>query len=556
MIPKVVHFAYFYPSDFPLYGCLAVKSAEKFLRPESILLYRAANAPDLRGEWWENVRDSVEIVKVQPPTEICGQPLNHPAHQADVFRLRTLLEQGGIYLDLDTMCCNSFDRLLEQKCVLGHQTKSQSYGLCNAVILAEKQSAFLQRWLEEYHSFRSTGLDQYWDEHSVRLPLRLAKDLKGSDRALVHIEPYTTFFDPGFQDEELTRLFERCEEFPESLSYHLWAGFSYKRYLARLSLGNILEVPTTYNLLARRVMNLKECPKKWHKPSKDSDFPAQPSAEAFIFENRKYCLVGRDKCEGILSYIRQKQTFFDAELLQFIKGRELQGTYVDVGANIGNHSVFFLCETRCSKLVSTEANAQLIPFLEQNVTAVGQDSSRCQIVNAIISCQKVAFFNPAQPPDEPYGSYVSRVCLGEASYPAEPRTLDDILNCEERITLFRVGIESNLVDVLKSGEKVLKSQSPEVCLHVTSLMEDEVYQFMAKYNYLPLITFPGGIVYFVRFHRFFLLMIRLAQQLPRKISSRIVWRFVRLVAVLSMGFPIRMFNKSVPWYPEISTSQA
>lgn len=553
MIPKIVHFAYFYPSDFPLYGCLAVKSAQKFLSPDKIFLYRAANAPEICGEWWQSAKDVVEIVKVRPPTHIYGRLLNHPAHQADVFRLQTLLDQGGIYLDLDTICCGSFDRLLHQRCVLGHQTRDQSYGLCNAAILAEQKSAFLQLWLDEYKSFRSTGLDEYWDEHSVRLPLKLAQSLKAGDRSVVHIEPYTTFFAPGFQAAELMRLFESCEDFPKSLSHHLWAGYSYKRYLERLSPKVMMHVPTTYNLLARKVMELRDSSVQFRKSIPRPDCRAPACAANFVFEDRNYRLSGPDKECATLSSICREKTFSDLEALLFIRERHLQGTYVDVGANIGNHSVFFLYETKCQRLVSIEADERLMPYLHKNVTEHGQNDSCCRILNAVISCRDAAFLNPAQSIDGDYGLYISRVCLGEDSFPAKPRSLDNILNDEKRVVLLRVGGEGHLIDVLKSAEALLRNHSPEIYLRMTDRVCDEVYQFMAKNDYLPLVTFPRGDTYFVRFPHFSLRLIMLAQTLPKCIYSRVVWRFVRLVAILSRGLALRMFNRLIPWYGPIAS---
>jgi Glycosyltransferase sugar-binding region containing DXD motif len=255
MIPKIVHFIYFSSPEFPLYGYLAVKSAKKFLKPEKILFYRAHNAPQLAGEWWERARDVIDVITVEPPSNVFGHPLLHVAHQADVFRLQILAEMGGIYLDLDTICRRSFDCLLGHDCVMGHQTKDEAYGLCNAVILARPGSAFLRMWLAEYKSFRSTGLDKYWDEHSVRIPFRLAKEIKRDNPQSLRIEPQASFFDPGFSLTELRRLFEQTEDFPHAYCHHLWSGFSNDRYLKRLSPPVIRAVDTSYNMLSRTLLD-------------------------------------------------------------------------------------------------------------------------------------------------------------------------------------------------------------------------------------------------------------------------------------------------------------
>ena len=45
----------------------------------------------------------LQLRRVEVPLHIHGRPLRHHAHQADVLRLQILLEQGGIYLDMDTI---------------------------------------------------------------------------------------------------------------------------------------------------------------------------------------------------------------------------------------------------------------------------------------------------------------------------------------------------------------------------------------------------------------------------------------------------------------------
>jgi mannosyltransferase OCH1-like enzyme len=53
------------------------------------------------GEWWSETKDLVELVLVEPPTEIFGKPITQPAHKSDVIRLQVLIENGGIYVDTE-----------------------------------------------------------------------------------------------------------------------------------------------------------------------------------------------------------------------------------------------------------------------------------------------------------------------------------------------------------------------------------------------------------------------------------------------------------------------
>ncbi len=71
---------------------------------------------------------------------------------------------------------------------MGHEGINAELGLCNAVMLASKDSRFLRRWYQEYKSFNGS----VWSFHSVRLPYLLSR--QHPDEITVH--NYTTFFWP------------------------------------------------------------------------------------------------------------------------------------------------------------------------------------------------------------------------------------------------------------------------------------------------------------------------------------------------------------------------
>lgn len=264
MIPNIAHFIFFNepPSrqPFALYHFLAVESALRRLQPSSLRFY-TKNAP--YGPLWERLEGRIEVVIVEPPTEVFGRALRHYAHQADVMRLDMLIEHGGIYLDLDTIVRRSFEPLLRHRAVMGLQKYPDgTCGLCNAIILSEARHPFLIEWRRRFRTFRSSGKDEFWDEHSVRIPLELAGIGPFGDRrhqrSDIEVLPAAGFFEPSFWPYELKRLFERVGPFDNSFAHHLWESWSAERYLDRLTQDIICSVDTTYNLLARPLLNTTE----------------------------------------------------------------------------------------------------------------------------------------------------------------------------------------------------------------------------------------------------------------------------------------------------------
>ncbi len=203
------------------------------------------------GEWWENTKSFVELVQIDPPTEIFGIPIAQEAHKSDVLRLQILLEYGGIYVDTDTIFVKSFESLLNNKFVLGQQNINGCEGLCPAVILSEPDSKFGKHWLAGFKdSFKGgpPGSDT-WCTHSVQYPLWLSKQIPDSITILNH----EAFFWPLYHQTHIEMLFEQKHKFVNAYSHHLWES-SGKKYLDNLTLDNILDTDTTFTNLIKTLL--------------------------------------------------------------------------------------------------------------------------------------------------------------------------------------------------------------------------------------------------------------------------------------------------------------
>ena len=275
MIPNIFHFVFGMSPDFggkpfSLVHYLAVRSAVELNKPEAALFHYQYEPA---GEWWEKAKPLLQLNKISAPDSVSGNKLYHVAHKADVVRLRALKETGGIYLDLDTISVKPLTPLLGHSFLIGQelkagftpknwrqrlkyklrlirQNRAGKTGLCNAVLLAEKNSSFVNRWLEEYKTFRSKGRDKYWNEHSVLIPEKLAAEFPGE---ITQLGPYA-FHYPLYDEAGLRSLFEETHDFPEAYLHHLWESFAWEKYMSALTVASIKTTDTTYNLLARKFL--------------------------------------------------------------------------------------------------------------------------------------------------------------------------------------------------------------------------------------------------------------------------------------------------------------
>jgi hypothetical protein len=254
MVPDTVHFIFGLREDFggkpfSFLHYLAVRSAAEVHRPSRILFHHRYRPS---GEWWDKSLPYLTPVAVEPPSEVFGRKLRHYAHQADVLRLEILLREGGVYLDMDVLSLRSFRPLYPRGFVMGRQYDGRwgkgRPGLCNAVMLAEPEHPFVRKWHESYRSFRSWGKDYFWDEHSVKLPLRMARE----NPSLIHVEEEGTFFYPGVKEPEVLWS-DRPADFGRAWCVHLWEStFWWDRYLKKLDPAFLRESPVNFARLFRR----------------------------------------------------------------------------------------------------------------------------------------------------------------------------------------------------------------------------------------------------------------------------------------------------------------
>jgi hypothetical protein len=244
-VPNIIHFIYgFLPQTKPFeyYKYIAILSAYTINKPDTIYFYYQHEP---FGPFWDKVKSLLTLQKITPPISYNGVQIRHYAHQADLLRLQLLYQYGGIYLDIDTICIKPFTPLLTYDITLGYQG---DHGLCNAVIIAKPRNSFILSWIQSYSTFRSCGKDQYYDEHSVILPMKLA--LQRTD---VNVLPDNAFFFPLAEHIENV-LFNNSytEENKNKItnnSYciHLWESMTYD------SLKDIETKNNLYNYFAGKI---------------------------------------------------------------------------------------------------------------------------------------------------------------------------------------------------------------------------------------------------------------------------------------------------------------
>ncbi|KAI1474055.1 glycosyltransferase family 32 protein [Daldinia eschscholtzii] len=282
-IPNHVHFIYGLsnPYNKPSVGTfdflcyLAIRSAIVGMKAEKISLHYTyladppspePNASPLSNPWIRLLKDDISLV-YHSPEEIAALKSSpdatwQAAHVSDILRLKLLQEQGGIYMDMDAFGFRPFTTLLNspRDIILGHEGGNRG-GLCNAIMVARKNSSFIARWLREYNG---ADLSKEWNYHSVVLPKEL--ELEHPDEVCTlapnaffwptwtwnHIE----FMHKQLSSDEARKWAAEIDKnggslYEDQLAYHAWSQMAWERHLSKLTPEIVRTRDTRFNILVR-----------------------------------------------------------------------------------------------------------------------------------------------------------------------------------------------------------------------------------------------------------------------------------------------------------------
>lgn len=278
-IPSLFHFVYGLKPQtepFHLIHYLCIASCIEINRPEQVYFYYHFEP---HGRYWDLIKEKLTCVCVSLDPFVSsftyedqGIQLFDYAHHADFIRLDRILQNGGVYADIDTIFVNPIpEHLYMQPFVLGKEpdiicqtTGQQKPSLCNAFIMAEKDARFGRLWLTQMKE----AFDGTWSNHSTVLPSRLSRQYP----ELVHIEPQRSFYKHAWTQEGIHTLLQgRDHDMQGVVSMHLWAHLWWSRkrrdfskfHAQKMTETYIRRVDTTYNLIARIYLPAPRQKKHW-----------------------------------------------------------------------------------------------------------------------------------------------------------------------------------------------------------------------------------------------------------------------------------------------------
>lgn len=169
--------------------------------------------------------------------------------------------------------------------------------------------------------------------------------------------------------------------------------------------------------------------------------------------------------------------FFEPDLIkimgQFIKQGD---TVLDIGANIGNHSVYF--SKICGATVHAfEGYAPIFPILEKNIantsttlhkTLLGKEKGQASVTNFNSSNAGCTTFSPNNDGDFP-------IC-----------SLDSMKNKIGKVHFMKIDVEGAELPVLQGAVETIQKYKPTIAIEIWEQQYETVYAFLDKLGYKPI----------------------------------------------------------------------
>lgn len=256
------------------------------------------------------------------------------------------------------------------------------------------------------------------------------------------------------------------------------------------------------------------------------------------------------EADAIHLHLATAGTFYEEGALAFIRARGLRGVYVDIGANIGNHAVYFASLCSPSLLIAIDGNAAILPLLEENLRANRPAGQPVWVMPGFISTRTDVFFTQASDANVG-GSFVSDTAGDAGAVPSRAWPLDELCRDVPRIDLLKIDVEGHEMEVFNSGDATIRRHYPDILVESFEDRHPQVRDWLADRGYFQLTEFKNYNWYFVHVGAFAVGVHRLLRKLPFALHSRLGWRWVAFACAFAHWRRRRRPAVAVPPQPPV-----
>lgn len=205
----------------------------------------------------------------------------------------------------------------------------------------------------------------------------------------------------------------------------------------------------------------------------------------YLGKNLKFA----DDIPARVSHFHKKGKIYERHMLEYIRKMDKRGIYVDVGANIGNHSVFFARFCQPGRVISIEPIVEIYETLKKNISLNGLGSK-------IVPLNIAASNKIGRVGVQYIKGKVTKTTYKKSRVTVRSRTLDSLLKGEGSVGLIKIDVEGFEELVLRGARNVLKQYHPELFIEAhTKADKQTIEAIISPLGYKPLRVFNASPTY-------------------------------------------------------------
>ena len=192
------------------------------------------------------------------------------------------------------------------------------------------------------------------------------------------------------------------------------------------------------------------------------------------------------RTDGIQLSIYGKKNYYEYELLNYICNKWGNGVIagllrskvtLDIGANIGNHTLYFLNECKAKFVYCFEPAQDTFKILERNII-INKLEGRTYLRNAGVG-NSMGFASISN--SKPHNTAYTQIELSEKGS-IEVVSIDG-LNIRESIGFVKIDVEGFELAVINGMKETIKSNSPFIMIEIWKSNFDEIFSILEGFGY-------------------------------------------------------------------------
>ena len=200
-------------------------------------------------------------------------------------------------------------------------------------------------------------------------------------------------------------------------------------------------------------------------------------AQTFAYNGQEYHFQSLVAGDHFDRWYRKGKTFYELRLLEAIRARKLVGTYVDVGSNIGNHSVYFMTQCLCSELICIEPKPELREVFQQNL--VNNGCAPFPLVLHPVAVSNETCRVAMSPVSESNARVVS-----QGAGDVQAHSLDIPLGAIQGVAVLKLDIEGYECKAIEGAKNFLRRNRPLIAAELQDSAQFRAFkELLAPYGY-------------------------------------------------------------------------